>query len=232
VILVSPTEPPDLRVLGETSGIPEEYGADFVFPAATGLVAVQRKTVPDLLASMRDGRLAREIPLLRRAEHPILLLEGRPLWTDEGLLMSDDRWRREGWYGVELSLQFAHGIGFVLRDDIHDTARWLRYAPSWFERSEHMGLLQRPKPTDNLGNVPDRDFALHILQSFPGIGPKVAEAIWSHFGRLPLGLSVDPDELAKVPGMGRVRVATMMRLLGVEGKAREKRKVRRPGAGS
>jgi DNA excision repair protein ERCC-4 len=226
--LVSPTEPPDLRALGETSPLPEEYGADYLFPAATGLVAVQRKTFPDLIASLRDGRLAREIPLLRTADHPLLLLEGRPFWTSEGVMVGGN-FSRQGWYGVELSTQIVHNIHIVHTDDLADTARWLRYAPSWFAKPEHTGLAQRPKPTDNFGHMTERDFAIHLLQSFPGIGPKVAEAIYRHFGRVPLQLSVSARDLAQVPGVGKVRAETILRCLGAQDEPKQRPRRKRGG---
>ena len=214
MILVAPTEPPELRALGMTALLPEEYGADYLFPANDGLVAVQRKTMADLLASLQDGRLARELPLLHGVEYPLLLVEGRPVWTDAGLLLSHNaQFRREGWYGLCLSVQFAHNIAVVTTDDIADTIAWFKHAPSWFERPDHRGLLIRPRPTDNFGNMAPKDFAVHLLQSFPGIGPKIAEAIYNHFGRIPLRFDVDEKALRRVPGLDK-RAVEMLRLLG------------------
>lgn len=221
MILASPTEPAQLRLLCITSWVPEEYGADYVFSASTGLVAVQRKTTADLLASLNDGRLARELPLLASSpevSHPILLVEGRPVWTDEGLLLSGGRtgFRREAWYGLCLSIQRVHKVAMVLTDDIHDTEAWLRHTPTWFLRVEHRGLTTRPKPTDNYGNWSRRDFAIHLLQSFPGIGPAVAGAIYDHFGRVPMRLDVDEKALREVEGVGSGRAAGIAKMFADE----------------
>lgn len=217
-LLVSPAEPPELRAIGTSSIITEEFGADFLWSARDGLVAVQRKTIADLLASLDDGRLAREIPLLHSQEvaHALLLVEGRPTWTDQGLLMNGGRARfgRHGWFGLMLSLQMEHGIALLSTDDMRDTIAWLRYAPGWFDKPEHRGLIARPRPTDQWGDMAPRDFGIHLLQSFPGIGAGVAAAIYDHFGRVPMSLDVDERTLRQVGGVGEKRAATIARMLG------------------
>lgn len=212
-MLVSPTEPAELRALGVTSWVPEQYGADYLFTAAGDtLVAVQRKTVPDLLNSMRGDRLAREIPLLRTAHHPMLLVEGEPLWTDDGLLIADDRsrWSVAGWWGFVLSLQVKHGISVVIIENIDRTASWLLYAQEWFYRERHDALLIRPKPADEFGNIAPRDFAIHLLQSIPGIGPSTAASIYDHVG-MPLRLYVDEARLRAIPNVGRERARKIVK---------------------
>ena len=215
LLIISPTEPLALRVLGITDLLPEEYGADYLFSARSGLVVVQRKSFTDLIASLRDGRLARELPAMRQADHPILLVEGRPLWTDQGMLISVDRpYHRTEWYGFCLSVQHEYNISMVLTDDINDTAAWMRHAPTWFDKPEHLSLLARPKPVDNLGNMAARDFGINLLQSFPGFGPKVASNVYDHFGRVPIRSDTTAKELQQISGVGKVRAQSFISLLG------------------
>ena len=57
-LLGDPREPPELRALGTTdAAIEARCGADFVLLGRSGTLALamQRKTVPDLLASLGDG---------------------------------------------------------------------------------------------------------------------------------------------------------------------------------
>ena len=240
MLIVSPTEPARIRALGITDLLPEDYGADILFASPTGIVVVQRKTIPDLIASMRDNRLASQIPLLQQADHPILLVEGRPVFTDEGHLLSDrTQFHRIGWYGVCLSLQFAHGIHLITTDSMDDTIAWLKYAPSWFDKPEHTGLLSRSKPTDNLGHMTPRDFAIAVLQCFPGFGPTIATRVYDFFGRVPLIPSpgIDATKLAQVPGVGKTRAQAFMRALeevapkpdDTRGNGGNRRGDRRPG---
>jgi ERCC4-type nuclease len=211
-ILISPTEPAELRELGITSAIPEEYGADFLWGCPAGLVGVQRKTVTDLLASLQDGRLAREMGQLGAVDVPVLLVEGRPRWTVEGMMLAV-AFRREAWAGLLLSVQFAHGIAVVATDDLRDTAFWLGAAVEWFGKSEHRSLRTRPKPTDSWGDYTREAFETQLLQSFPGVGAELAGRIVKQFGGVPLRWTVGERELRKVKGIGPERARAMLEAL-------------------
>jgi hypothetical protein len=78
-VLLSPSEPKPMWVLGETSPLPERYGVEVLFEAPPiGLVGVQRKTFPDLLSSMRDGRIDRGVVEMRALDLGVLANEGEP----------------------------------------------------------------------------------------------------------------------------------------------------------
>jgi DNA excision repair protein ERCC-4 len=220
-ILVSPAEPPELRAVGVMSPLAEEYGADFLWGCGAGLVAVQRKTVPDLLASLQDGRLAKEIAQLAAADVAVLLVEGRPRWTAEGRMI-DRTFRREAWLALLMSLQFAHGLRLVQTEDQRETALWLRTAAEWFGKPEHRSLRTRPKPLDSWGEYTQSAFELHLLQSFPGVGPELAERIVRHFGGVPLRWTVGEAELRQVRGIGPERARAMVRALDGGDGGREK----------
>ena len=96
MILVSPTDRELLALLGDRAishTLPEQHGADvLVVVAGRGKLALQRKTFPDdFLASLEDGRLARELAGLSRTQCPVLIVEGRPQWTADGHLLATDQ---------------------------------------------------------------------------------------------------------------------------------------------
>ena len=72
--------------------------------------------------------------------------------------------------------------------------------------------MTRPKPQTVWGNRNDRDFGIHLIQSFDGIGPGVAGAIFDKFG-VPLKWTINLDDLESVPGVGKKRAAKMWRTL-------------------
>ena len=63
MLLVAPTEPPQLKKLGKVSSVPESYGLDYMFITHNSLISgVQRKQFPgDFTSSLNDGRLGKEI---------------------------------------------------------------------------------------------------------------------------------------------------------------------------
>ena len=68
MMLISPTEPPELKALGKLSLLTEKHGADvLIMPHASweGMLGVQRKELKDLLASMSDGRFGEQMMKLK-----------------------------------------------------------------------------------------------------------------------------------------------------------------------
>ena len=208
MFLVSPTEPPELRRLGTSSGTPERYGCDVVWTLSGGsLAGVQRKTLTDLWVSLRDGRLAREVAAMTHGlECRVLVLEGRLRWTASGSLATGTAaLTRDQLRGIVLSAQ-ARGIAVLHTDDVHDTVAAITHVRRWHDKPSHTALDQRPSPT---AAPHTRAWGVHLLQSFPGIGPTVAGRLVDHFGGVPLRWTCRPDELAAVPGVGPKRATAL-----------------------
>ena len=214
-MLVSPTEPRQIRGLGATSSLPERYGADVVFDAPPlGRVGVQRKTVPDLFASMSDGRLARSVAAMEALDIAVLVIEGDLRWTPEGFAEpaeGSDRpitsWRRDAYRSLLWSIR-ARGIWVETVPDPDATVATVLSLQRWASKSGHEALDRRPKPRDVDAG------ALHLLQGLAGIGPRLAARILEHFHGLPLAWTVTEDELASVRGLGPVRARRLSAALG------------------
>ena len=91
---------------GPTSSIPEEFGADFLTVSPRyGRVGVQRKEIADLIASLADNRVTREVIDMKALDHAFWVLEGEPVWTTQGeLVSSHSRFSLDSFRGVMLSL--------------------------------------------------------------------------------------------------------------------------------
>lgn len=222
MMLVSPTERDLLQLLGDRAMshfLPERYGADILMVVeGRGKLAVQRKSFPDdLLASLDDGRLARELPLLAYTEYPVLIVEGRPMWTADGHLMQpwDSRWTRAQLRNLLRSVWRVHGVAVEYTDDINDTAAAVLELESWFRKDVHRSLLTRPKILANngWGLSNKRDMARFLLQGFPGVGSTLAEQIFDHFGRVPLRWDCSFEELLSVYGIGEKRAKALWEAL-------------------
>jgi ERCC4-type nuclease len=199
---VSPTEPPALRALGQTTGQPEQHGCDVLWTGATGLVGVQRKTLTDLAVSLRDGRLAREVAAMRLLAVRVLLVEGRVRWSPTGMLttarpsLSKDQLR-----GLLWSAQHR-GLWVVHTDDLEDSVAAIAHLHGWLDKPRHTALEIRRSATPPTRS---REWAVHLLQSFPLVGPVSAANIHDHFGGAPLSWSGSLDDLAAVKGVGPIR---------------------------
>lgn len=210
----SPTEPAALRALGTTSSLPERYGADFFWSAQRQLWGVQRKEISDLIASKHDGRLEVELGQMTRLDVAVLIVEGRLRWTDDGDLL--DGWNnlsRRQLRGMLWTVR-QRGLWVEYTDGHADTADTLRWLVDWSRKPRHSGLRGRPAPAGSWGQVTNRDWGVHLLTSFQGIGFATAEAMWDHFDGVPIRWEVGEKELMDVPGVGKGRAKKLVKALG------------------
>lgn len=178
------------------------------------VVGIQRKRFPDdFLASLRDDRIAKELGQMETLGAKILILEGIPRWNEAGaeryLHGVRTSFTESQLIGILASLQHLHGVEIYWTDDQAGTIRLVKRLHGWFNNAkgktaETSSLRKRnAPPKDDWGKRGSKDWQNWILQSFPGVGPKVARAIRDHFGYLPLTWAVTEDELLEVPGVGK-----------------------------
>ena len=213
--MISPTEPPGFRVLGPVSGVPEKYGVDFFIPSPLyGKVGVQRKEIGDLVDSIQDGRVEREIWQQRDLGQAIWLIEGRVEWTGEGLLLSSatrQRYTRTMHLGVLLSLQ-SYGYWILSSQSLQDSIVLLSSLNKWLMKARHTSLLQRPSMRSQVaGDLTDE--RIHIMQGFPRVGYDRAKRIVEHYGGLPFRMG-DGVDLTDVAGVGVGVAEGIERILG------------------
>ena len=219
-LLVSPAEPKAVRMqLGEgveVSALPERYGVDFLWRARGVWWGCQRKTVNDLLASMTDGRLVKEVgQMAGHVSLPLLIVEGQMQFTTTGQMVNQwgTRLDRKAWVGMQLTLA-SRGIAVLTTNSITGTVDTVRTYQAWSEKATHTSVTARPKTVEaTWGKAGNRDWGVFMLQSFDGIGAGLAGDIYDHFGRVPLEWSVTKEELAAVKGLGPKRIEKMMEAL-------------------
>lgn len=203
-VLVSPAEPAPLRSIGTVSTQCEPRGVDFILNSYFGPVGVQRKEISDFLASVYDGRLAREVAQMAQLPFKVLLREGPIRWTEDGFLLSSNRsWTRSQDDGLLWSLQL-HGCWLAHTSDLADTVAWLQRFQRWLLKKGHNQLLTRttPKP-GQWGTRGSKEWGVHFLMGLEGVGYERAERIWEHFGGVPMKWTVGVEELCEVEGIGR-----------------------------
>lgn len=208
-MLVSPAEPREFLTLGPYSSEPERLGGDFLCFPRGQVVAIQRKTCADLVASLRDDRIARELGQLQSADTAILIVEGDWRWDRHGrcrLKGYDAGFLRSQYDGVMLSLQY-HGVWVMTSPDIDGTISLLRQIEGFLSRDQHSSLFTRPK---NRGGGP-RNWARFFYQSWDGIGTTTAESLYDTVG-LPLQWTVTEKQLAAVRGVGKIRANNLWKV--------------------
>lgn len=198
---VGRNEPPALSALGPPSPIADELGADFLFLVEARWVIVQRKEVRDLVASMRDPRMAELRERSVEAGRVVLLVEGDFEWDRAGNSRRCPGFTRAQWTGVQLAVQ-EEGMWLVRTDDLADTAATLLRMEAWFAKPGHGSLFVAPRSREPAGVQHWRSL---------GAGPTRAKALYDTFGS-PFHMRDELDEtvLRTVAGIGPKLAAKMM----------------------
>lgn len=209
---VAPTEPLSLRALGQTSSVPERFGVDFLVSHHGRWHGIQRKELSDLLASLSDGRLAKELVQMKRCDVAMLLIEGQPQWTNDGELIGNgygQRFTLTQHRGLIFSV-LARGIGVLHSSGLNDTAGLIRSYETWLKKTPKRSSLDvRPGPVNVWGNAENRDYQRHLLQGLPGVGPELADRVIERYG-LPWAWTITEDDLVEIEGVGKKRAGQMM----------------------
>lgn len=152
----------------------------------------ERKTLPDFVASVLDGRLFRQASGLAASPfRAVIILEGRIKdITNSGI-------SREALQGALISATVIFGIPLLRSFDPEETARLMLYTARQV-RSVPNGALprggKRPKSK--------RKVQLQILQGLPGIGPTRAQSLLKRHGSVENVMQADLHELVDTPGIG------------------------------
>lgn len=219
-VYVAPTEPVALKKVGRSSLMPERFGVDVMWGARGVKVGVQRKEWKDLIASVEDGRWAREIPMMTgRLGEAWVVVEGWPQ-VDAGGRIVDKRFGRAWTEGMVRGVLWAamrEGVKVDRTADVAGTVAWVRGLVGWTRKAKHSSAVARPGPAGMWGHREDRDWGVHLLQGLDGVGPELAGRIWDHFGGVPWRWDVGVDGLCAVDGIGKKKAEKMMRALGGAG---------------
>lgn len=215
-MLVSPTEPQKaVRNLGSISSTPEKYGVDFLWISKCGTVGVQRKAISDLILSVHDGRLGKELVQMEQLDIGVVIIEGSLRWTEGGSLVTNAMWTQAQHQGLLFSIMYR-SYWTLHTASLEDTIQLLSRLEAWTNKEQHGSLrATRPKPQGLWGEPNSRDWAVHVLQSFPGCGGGTAEKIFDEYG-LPLKWTVTKHDLLAVKGIGTKKAQMLIDSLNGE----------------
>lgn len=207
--MVSPAERPPLDTLGTVSSVPEMYGSDFLIHSPVfGLVGVQRKELKDLVASLSDDRLSREVIDMKGLDIGIWLLEGVPSWSSEGQLMSTRAgFSLQQFRGLQFSLQ-SQGFWMLASVSTQDTMNLLSALEKWMQKKSHSTLNRRAAARGVFGTPDLTEQRIHFLQGLPGVGYDRAKALVQYYQGLPVTLRTGV-KLSDVAGIGSKTAKSM-----------------------
>ena len=165
-----------------------------------GQFLFERKTLTDLVAAIKDGRLFRQALKLSGTKlQSAIILEG----TGRELAGCNMRW--EAIQGALVTVSLFCGVPLLRTRTPEETVRTMLFAARQ-GRTIASGALPRR------GRRPrgKRSRQLYILQGFPGIEPERAHQMLAHFGSAEAIMRAGVEDLCSVPGIGK-RIAGALR---------------------
>jgi len=164
-------------------------------------IVVERKGYLDLAVSIIDGRLFRQASALARGpRRGLVLIEGpRP---DEMPIHS------HALKGAVLSLSVSWRLPVVFSEGPEDSLLLFRLMA---EQSRAPDCLELSRTGYKPRRLMNRK--LYVLQGLPGIGPKTAKVLLSHFGSVERVMRSTEAELVQVPGIGHRKAGEIRELL-------------------
>ena len=164
-------------------------------------IAVERKSVRDLVSSVFDGRLFDQCKRMRESfEVPLLVVEGDLMdvskITENPMIF----------YGALASVARDERIPVLPTPSAEHTAKLL--AMLAFKGGRRGPYIKKARRRDDL---PGQQLA--VLASLPGIGGVLAPRMLKRFGAPARAMSASVSELARVEGMGAARAARIRRVL-------------------
>lgn len=165
-------------------------------------VAAERKTVPDFIASIMDGRLFRQLHELKEEfDVPVLVIEGESLFSSEGIHPNALR-------GALASVIIDIGAYVVWTRNASETAEMLFAIAKREQIKEGGSITVRGKRKFRSENQMQE----FLLSGLPKISTAKAKALLKHFGTPLRVLSASEEELMQVKGVGKT-LAKSIRLL-------------------
>ena len=208
--------PARLKELGcaveSSQWIEEKWGADYLAETLAGTLAIQRKAIADLIASLTaSDTLGREISKLRFADIPWLIVEGN--WEETDRTLETRSFSMAALRKLLTSVR-REGVWVDYTSCVGDTALWIVTEIEYWNKPRHDSLLMRPRaPASVRAADQQREQALEVLMAFGGIGRQRAEAIYDEFGGAPLEWTCTAEDLAAAPRMGEITAQRLMEQL-------------------
>ncbi len=151
---------------------------------------IERKTIPDFISSMINGRLLRQLEELKQFENKLLIIEGiskQEIYSDDNQKVNSNAIR-----GFLLSIALKHKIPLIFTKDSEDTAKFMDVLSR--KKSKELKLNAGKKTLDK------KEQLQFIIESFPGVGPKKSKELLEKFSTIQNIINAPIEELEKILG--------------------------------
>jgi len=167
-------------------------------------VAIERKSVPDLIHSLFNKRLFRQLKEIKQYENYLLIIEG-DLRSQTNKLFSTEVNKNSKFYrGQKKSLHPNALKGFILSILLKYKVPII-FTRDYSETAEYILLIAKKQSTNTSINAKKilrskNEELIFVIESLSGIGPKKARLLLEKFGTLKYIFTATESELIEVLG--------------------------------
>lgn len=197
----------------KASGVPEELSAIGVrvyfsrLPVADYVlspeIAVERKSVNDLVSSVYDSRLFEQAAKLAASyARPYLLVEGDSKEVEK---LAQNL---KSFYGAIANVTLAYGLRMMYTANRRETAIAISELLRHARARPVAGQVARPPKSSGLSQQ-----QVYFVSSLPGIGKRLAERLLNKYGTPRRVIGLTAGELAMTTGIGWKRAERIKQML-------------------
>lgn len=163
---------------------------------------IERKTLPDLIISLCDGRLFSQVSRLSKsANNTALLIEGSSQDIAAYAIT------REAIIGALCSISITFNMPILRSLSQTESAKILYFCATQLNSRQTGAISNGRKPKRR------KSRQLFILQSLPQVGPKLAKRLLIHFESIEAIFTAPEKELLKVEGIGLEKARRIREIL-------------------
>ena len=207
-VLITTNEPKKIKELFEDRvELPMSF--DMMLYTESGKVGIERKQCPgDLLSSVSDGRLNREILSMREeCNVSIVLLHGTIRYNRNDTVKLGKRtsyhWTKKGMENLFRTIQYVEGCYLEHAKNSNELVQVVQDLQAYFDKKEHNSLKSRSRIQTNW-LVPSRDErVVYFYSGLPGLGITGARKLYERFPSPMQLYSASVEEICEISRMGK-----------------------------
>ncbi len=185
---------------------------DLMIVGDKGALVVERKTVPDLLGSIRSNRLWSQLLGLMKAgeilgfevKRRLLVIHGG-FWEYTNVSSVNEQRFWSTTLGALLAINFVYDTPCVVCENNYAFEVFLRILLQREEKGKNDRLPEARWHKKSVSMLPTKDVKRYILDAIPNIGEARAKSLLDSYGTILNIAKSAKSELRKVPGIGEKR---------------------------
>ena len=207
-VIITTNEPRKIKELFPDR-IESPMNFDMLLYTESGKVGIERKQCPgDLLSSVTDGRLNREILSMREeCDISVVLLHGIIRYNRNGTVRLGKRtsyhWTDKGMRNLFRTIQYVEGCYLEHAKNSGELVQVVHALQEYFDKKDHTSLKSRPRIQTSWIVPSHGERVIHFYNGLPGVGINGAKKIYDRFP-FPMQLySASIEEIIEIPRVGR-----------------------------